>query len=354
MSDLGGYALSLRFLAAQVFVVSILLASPVPDAHAQTVSRENLGELVLEFAAVEAVNTRPGPSRLIEVATLPGDGLAMQLPFAPNRLEQLVDDGALVSADTAIARIYGPELEHWVLAARLLKERFEDARKRYERNERLYDQQALSADKWQVILDRYHTLKIEQQHTAHVMSWLTVEEGDAHEPTAILRAPQIGHVMFASPSHEAEPIIAYFVPPQSLRFAMQIPQQYADSALAMVSGACELPVARRDGLVNGYSRRVWSEPLGDCLPGHPGLRLSGVPIYDFDGYAVPRDAVLSYRGETYLALELPSELELVPVAVAGEDHQHFYVSSERDLKNARVLVRSNSALQGLLLGLGQD
>ncbi|MDA8962383.1 hypothetical protein N9H37_03415 [Congregibacter sp.] len=354
MSNLGRYSLSLRFLAAQAFAVLILAVAPVLASQAQTVSRASLGELVLEFATIEAVSTRPGASRLMEVATLPGDGLALQLPFAPNRLEQLVDDGALVAADTAVARIYGPELEHWVLAARLLKERFEDARKRYERNERLYEQQGLSADKWQLILDRYHTLKIEQQHTEHVMSWLTVEEGDAHEPTAILRAPEVGHVMFAATSHEAEPIIAYFVPPQSLRFSMQVPREYADSALAMASDNCELPVARRDGRVNGYSRRVWSEPLGDCLPAQPGLRLSGVPVYGFDGYAVPRDAVLSYRGETYLALELPSELELVPVAVAGEDHLRFFVSSERDLRGARVLVRSNSALQGLLLGLGQD
>ena len=95
-------------LIAALFAL-LVGAAPV---SAQTLTRSQLGELALEFADVQVVDSRRGQARLMQMASLPGDSLDLHLPFTPNRIERLVADGALVPEGAPMAKIYGPELEH--------------------------------------------------------------------------------------------------------------------------------------------------------------------------------------------------------------------------------------------------
>jgi hypothetical protein len=82
--------------------------------------------------------------------------------------------------------------------------------------------------------------------------------------------------------------------------------------------------------------------------------VEGYPVYSFEGYRVPRAAVMRHDGRTLLALARGADLELRDVVIAGEDAQGFYLRAGESLVGERALVRSVSAVQGMLLGLGGE
>jgi len=69
---------------------------------------------------------------------------------------------------------------------------------------------------------------------------------------------------------------------------------------------------------------------------------------------VPRTAVGSVNGQPGVFMERDSNLVFVPVLILSSDAKSFYISSDTDITGQRVLIESVSAVQGLLLGLGED
>lgn len=343
----GGF---LRLLCA----LGLLCAVALNAQAAELIAREQLRDLDLAFAPVEVADERPGRPQLMRVDTLPDDTLQLRLPFRPNRLERLVPDGGSVTAGQALARISGPELVAWLLEARAIEARFADAAARYRANRPLYQQQALSADLWQRIADRYYALQLEQHHVEHVLEWLQPTQDP--EPEALLVAPRGGRVLFSPLPEVADGEIPLLrlLDTGSLRLVARLPGAQAETVLALRSGACDLPIDGREGRVTGLSRRVWSQPLAGCLEATPGLPVDGYPVYALDGYRVPRPAIIRHGGRTLLALDRDGDLALQEVSLDGEDDMHFYLRSTVPLAGRRVLVRSVSAVQGILLGLGGE
>ena len=335
-------------------VLGLLCAAALSAQAAERIEREQLRDQDHAFAPVEVATERPGRPQLMRVDTLPDDTLQLRLPFRPNRLERLVPDGGSVTAGQALARISGPELVAWLLEARAVEARFDDAAARYRANRPLYEQQALSADLWQRIADRYFALQLEQHHVEHVYEWLQLVEGP--EPEALLVAPRGGRVLFMPLPEVADgeiPLVR-LLDTASLRLVARLPGAQAGSVVALRSGACDLAIDGREGRITGLSSRVWSAPLAGCLAATPGLPVDGYPVYAFDGYRVPRSAVIRHAGRTLLALDGDGDLALQEVRIAGEDDTHYYLRATASLAGGRVLVRSVSAVQGILLGLGGD
>jgi hypothetical protein len=324
-------------------------------AAAQSVPLASLRGIALAYENAIVVQARPGPEQLLRLDTLPGDRLILRLPFVPNRLEPLVADGAEVAPGQALARVSGPELNGWLLRAQATQTQFRAAEQRYRRNLPLYEQQALSADSWLSISDRYQRLRLEQHHVEHVLEWL--RPGDGEGQPATLHAPRAGILLFAgdgSAGEGGEIVVAELIDRAALRFSARLPAGSDDRPVSLESDGCRLAVVREEQHVSGFSRQVWSEPLGDCAPARPGLLRGGRVFYAFDGFAVPRSAVLRDAGRTVVALRRGDALQLSDVAIHGEDASSYYVTAGAELADYPLLTRSASALQGLLLGLGDE
>jgi hypothetical protein len=320
---------------------------------AQQISLQDLRATQLAFENIQVASSRPGSPRLLQVATLPGDAFEDHLPFTPNRLEPLVAQGQEVMAGDAIARLTGPELGLWLLQTEVLRARFEDAQRRYQRNLSLYEQQALDASSWLDISEHFRRLQTEWRDASHKLALLRVEEvGEGEEESALLLAPTSGLLLIGDLQLSDDKTLLRIVPSRSLRLLAALPANDTGMASALATGPCTLPVAWVAQQVDGFTRRVWSEPLGDCLPARPGLRLSGHIRYDFTGYTVPRSALFRIDGAARIAVKRGEQLEVVAVEVHGESDADYYVTADSPLAGVEVLTRSTSAVQGLLLGLG--
>lgn len=332
--------------------LSLLLTLASLPLTAQQISLQDLRGAQLEFADIQVASSRPGGPRLLQVATLPGDAFEDHLPFTPNRLEPLVAEGVEVMVGDPIARLSGPELGLWFLETETLRARFEDAERRYRRNLSLYEQGALDSATWLDISERFRRLRIEWRHASHKLEWLRVEEGE--DESAVLLAPRAGVVLLDEAQAAGTRTLLRILPPRSLRLLAALPASDPSEAQALAAGSCTLPVARVAQQVDGFTRRVWSEPIGDCLPARPGLRLSGHIRYEFAGYTVPRSALFRIEGGARVAVKRGEKLEIVAVEVLGESDADYYITADAPLAGVEVLTRSTSAVQGLLLGLGSS
>lgn len=319
--------------------------------YSQEVPLAKLKGIDLVFTPARAVNTRPGPRIQLRVSNLPGDEFALRLPFTPNRIEPLVAEGALVKAGDPLVRIFGPELEAWLIEAADTKQRFEEARKRYERNRPLFEQNALSSDTWLAISDRYQSLRLAMHHVEHVTQWL-----DAGSSQATLRSPSTGLVRLSAKEGESGPetTIATIIAPRALRLVGSLSADTEESAVDFRVANCRVAIDRQERIVSGFRRLLWSEPASTCVPLQPGLRFSGRISFAMEGFAIPKAALLRSAGRTVVALRRRDTLVLTEVQLRGEDTADYYVTGPPELAQQPLLSSSTSALQGLLAGLGAD
>ena len=338
-------------------IVSLLLASCAllaPAAYGERIAKAELGNLQLSFDEVVPVSERAGATVLLETTTLPGDGFLLRLPFRPNRISRLVPQGSAVAAGTPVARLAGPELGIWLAQADALMERFAEARERYETNRPLYRQQALSAARWSEIATEYLSLQAQALHTEHVLE--TLQRAGGEPPAAELRAPVAGRIRFEAPTVDGTEdwAVATLIADDALRLVGQVSSEAEGDIVAVQVEDCRIALAHLEMQAAGLYRRLWTQPAANCVAVYPGSLVAGRVLHAFDGATVPRQAVLRAAGRAGVFLDDGDALEFVPVRVEGESPDSFFIEAPRDLAGRRVLTRSVSALQGLVLGLGTD
>jgi hypothetical protein len=335
----------------------LLLACATAGAQ-QEVAKASLGGLALQFAPAQPVAERPGSPLLLQVMPYPGDVFELRLPFHPNRIEPLVAEGATLPAGAAVARLTGPELGIWLARARATQRRFADVRRRYDDNRPLFEQGALSAARWSEIASEYLALDAQVRNIEHVLEVLRPSaESDS---VALLETPVAGRVDFAQYARPeaGELLVATILADEALRLVGRIAADESQAVLAMQAGACRVAVAHVEQQAERLYRQIWSEPLVACPELAPGALLSGHLVHGFDGYRVPRAAVFRVAGQAGVAVDDGDSLRFVPVVIASEDRDSFFVRGEGEaaaaLAGGEVLVRSVSAVQGLLLGIGSE
>lgn len=339
-------------------VLAVVALVAMGSAGAQErVAKADLGGLALDFAPTQAVAERPGPSLLLQVAPYPGDVFELRLPFHPNRIEPLVAQGQALAVGDAVARLRGPELGIWLAGARATQRRFDDVRRRYEDNRPLFEQGALSAAKWSEIASEYLVLDAETRHIEHVLEVLRPSAGSDSE--AMLVTPVAGRVDFtlqAAPA-SGDRVVATILADEALRLVGRVALAEGDGVLAIEAGDCRVAVAHVEQRAERLYRQIWSEPLLTCPALAPGALLSGHLVHAFDGYRIPRAAVFRVAGRAGVAVDAGDSLRFVPVVIVSEDRDAFFVSVDdatATLAGRDVLVRSVSAVQGLLLGIGAE
>ena len=339
-----------------VLAVAALVATGFAAAQ-ERVAKADLGGLALDFAPAQAVTERPGPPLLFQVAPYPGDVFELRLPFHPNRIEPLVAQGQTVAAGDAVARLRGPELGIWLAGARATQRRFADVRRRYEANQPLFEQGALSAAKWSEIASEYLALDAQIRHIEHVLEVLRPSADRDSE--ALLATPVAGRVDFSrqAPPAPGELVVATILADEAMRLVGRVALDEADGVRAIEAGDCRVAVAHVELQAERLYRQIWSEPLFACPDLAPGALLSGHLVHEFAGYRIPRAAVFRVAGRAGVAVDAGDSLRFVPLSIASEDRGAFFVSVDAatdPLAGSEVLVRSVSAVQGLLLGIGAE
>ena len=76
------------------------------------------------------------------------------------------------------------------------------------------------------------------------------------------------------------------------------------------------------------------------------------PRYDEAALLVPREAVFQWRQTPHVFLRQGNELVAQPVALIADTAGGYAIAADPELAAGEVLVRSVSAAQGILLGLG--
>lgn len=334
-------------------VLLFLLVLPGPAAAQERVSLDDLGDLEVAFSALEPMNQVPGPPLRAEAQADPGSALLFRLPARAQRAVFRVQPGARVAAGDPVALLEGQELHHWLLEYEALGARFETARERYENNLPLYEEGALSGDRWAGIEERYFALRLEFQHMNHVREWL--QPGPDEVPESLLaRAPRDGQVLYDSRHTmlEAGDTLFEVLPEGGLRLRVEVPAERAAELDALAFDGCEVGIERVEEAAHGFYRAAWSAPLqGSCVLA-PGAALSAEPRYAEEALFVPREAVFQWRRTPHVWLREGDELVAKPVELLADVPEGYAVVAEPGLRDGEVLVRSVSAAQGILLGLG--
>ncbi|TGD74845.1 HlyD family secretion protein [Mangrovimicrobium sediminis] len=321
---------------------------------AQDVAIDDLGALRLDYATVAPGDGYSGPPLAAEVTFRPGEALSLVTPARIQQIAYRVEPGAQVAAGQVLAELSGPEIHHMLTEADVIGQRYENARKRFERNRKLYQQQAIDEGRWQEISDSYFTLRLEYEHLRHFTELLRTADDDPERIS--LLAPAAGRVQYA----QAQPGIpeggelALIVPAQALRLRVAVPIEARQGLAQLRFGDCALAVDSISGIADGFFLRAWSAPLAEDCALLPGQQLMVRPFYAVAGYEIPREALLHWNGQPALLLRAGPRLQLAPVEILGATATGYYVDSEASLAGADILASSVSAVQGILLGLGGE
>jgi hypothetical protein len=334
-----------------VVLMSALVAVPV---CAQRVDIAELGLLDLAYAVPRASTHYPGPPMAAEVSFRSGEAYSVVTPYRIQGIRYLVEPGAMVEKDQAIAELSGTEIHHFLTEYEVVGERLDMARRRFEGNRPLYDNRTIDEARWIEISDAYYSLNLEFEHLHHFRQLLEV--GPEDDERIVLKSPLAGRLLYAQEltGIAADGEVAMVLPTDAVRLRVEVPLSRREGLESLHDGTCSLPVSGISGVVTGFFLRAWSAPLSAGCDYLPGERLMVTPSYRASGYEVPGTALLQWQGKPALLMRDDTALELVLVEVLASADDYYFIRSASRLDDREVLVRSVSAVQGVLLGLGGE
>jgi hypothetical protein len=322
-------------------------------APAQELPLQALGDLEVAFATLQPTDRVPGPPLRAVVRARSGEAYRVQLPREANRVSFLAGNGEPVRRGEPVVRLEGPEIHHWRLEYEAVGQRLQTARSRYERNQSLYADGALSADRWTEIEDRFLDLKLEYEHMRHFAELL---HDGSDEHVLLVGTPQDGVVIYRSGQVAAAAGATLFeiIPDKALRLEVQAPASRAAALRTLQVADCRLPVTAVDRAAQGFFVTAWSAPLDEACPWPPGTVLSARPEYAEDGLLVPHKALFQWQREPHVLLRTGDALSARRVVLVADTEQGYAIEADDALAGREVLIRSVSAAQGMLLGLGSE
>lgn len=331
-----------------IFFVSLLTNVMAAEPR---VALSQMGNYELTFDSVQRAEQVPAPLTSATVSYSPGDAFKITAPLAPQQIDMLVGNGESVEAGQPIAKIAGSEVHHFVEQLQAQTALFEQASLRYQQAQKLFNQQAISQESWQQIIDNYYFQKLALGHLSHFAD-LTLPTDD--EDTLLVTAPINGFVLFQPLGTDPEQsILTAILPHSALRLTFSLPAQYSQQALSVNLPGCTLEVAWQRYSASGLTTQIWTTPIPSDCDLKLGQTLSISPQTSTTALTLPRSSVFTLEGATCIALKSGTELVIHPIEILGNlNEQQLLVSPTEALNNAEVLSRSVSALQGILTGMG--
>ncbi|WP_100642420.1 hypothetical protein [Alteromonas facilis] len=335
-----------------LFIGMLWLVSFVGVAQT-SINESALGNFELTYTQVESLDEYPITAISGQIRVREGDIYSLTAPINPQQRIYLVGDGGAVTAGQRIAHLIGSEVHHFrerLDAQRLI---VSQAEQRYNKNQALFKQQAISQERWQQIMAYYFEQKLMLGHLEHFAEW--VEFTDSYEEMYLLSP--IAGLLRHTPISNAEDgvVLAKLVPLAQARANANVPISAASKVSALRFGNCVVDVDSFSANASGVTADIWSQPLNDDCGFTLGQSVELTPVVEQPIMRIPKASIYMFEGNTYVA-KLEGTI-LTPVAVsvrARSDATNMYIEAQPLLVNARVLSSSVSALQGILMGMGGE
>jgi len=334
--------------------VALLLLLTAVACRAETVAIDRLRALALEYQTIEAVDLYPGQPVSAEVAAPGGEAFAVVTPARVQQISYALPAGTVVAQGEAFAVLRGPAIHHFLTEYEATGQLLEDASRRYESHRKLYERQAIDESRWVEVSERYQTLRLEHEHMRHFHD-LVIEERK-QEDAVVLGAPIAGIIdyTYSAGGLRSGDTVASFIPRDAIRLVASIPHRLSADLAFLEAAGCRLAVSRVSGITTGFFVEAWSEPVADRCALIPGQRLAATPFYRTAAFRLPRQAVVQRETGSHIFLREGDLLRAVPVELLAADRADYIVTSTTALGGREALVTSVSAVQGILLGLGDE
>jgi len=346
----------IRSLKQISLVACTLLLLPVQKSLAIDINIEELGKYKLNFEQVSSVTTVSSSTLIAQVTEKSGANFSVFLPFAVQQVKTLITNGQVVVKDQKIAYLNGYDVHHFLDEFEAAKQLFNIAEKQYQSSLALYNNKALKQSQWIEISKDYFSAKLRFEHLHHYMSFLNI---DKNEQIAII-APIAGIIRYSNTSDsdsKAEGELLFdIIPKNAIRLKVKVPLHNI-SNLAYLKSAnelCKIAVDSKENIIDDFAMTVWSKPLNEQCSLSLGEKVLITPIYQQNAYTIDKTAVFEFENNNYIAIKNNSQLNLIVINILNAHDDQFIFQSDAVLANRVALTSSVSAVQGILLDLGDE
>jgi len=322
---------------------------------AQSVELPALGSLALEYEQPVAVESYPGQPLAAKVTFRNGEAFIVPSPGRVQQIEYLVEPGAWVKEGQPFAVLRGPEMHHVEMRYQSSRALADSAEQRFKSNLPLYESKAISESQWREISENYYASQLEYEHMRHFFELVV---GADNDPAALtLTAPSASVIEYNTDASKVEEgdSIALFIPLQAIRLEVALPNNIGTAVTAVRAGECELDIERVSAMTNGFFIKAWTQSLPPACHLMMGQQVLARPLVRAsNAYRVKQSAVFTLQRESYIWLRRGDVLAAVAVTVQAAEGDFYVVRCEESLAGQDVLISSVSAVQGVLLGLGEE
>ncbi|MBL4822085.1 MAG: HlyD family efflux transporter periplasmic adaptor subunit [Colwellia sp.] len=333
-----------------------LLLLPIQQSLAIDININELGKYKLNFEQISSVTTVSSNALMAQVTEKSGANFSVFLPFDVQQVNTLVTNGQLVAKHQKIAYLNGYDVHHFLDEFEAAKQLFTIAEKQYQSSSALYASKALKQSQWLEINNNYFSAKLIFEHLHHYMSFLNI---DKNEKIAII-APIAGIIKYSNTSDgnsKAEGELLFdIIPKSAIRLKVKVPLTNISNLayLKIAKQQCKLAVNSKENIINDFTITIWSKPLNDECLLILGKQVIVTPIYQQNAFSINRTAVFEFKDSNYIAVKHHTQLNLVAINILNSTNDQFIFQSAIELKDKEALTSSVSAIQGMLLNLGDE
>ncbi|MBY6062728.1 hypothetical protein [Pseudidiomarina sediminum] len=335
-----------RTLAPFYFTFAAAVLS-VPCAVAQNTSvpLQAVDNYALDLEPALAVQMIPLAPVLATVRAAAGQPLQIPQPFENVAIQLHVSDGTSIAAQTHVATLQGPAVEHFFHRYQLLSEQYSVAQRQYQSKRKLYAQQAISANDWQQFLTEYLRLS----DTMHELEVLRQQYQQVNDDTAHYFAPNAGIWRISNQTGQ----LGSLLPTSQLRLAIQVATHDAETIEAIQLEEQQLPILARDHASTNGLVTLWSAvPKNTAWPLQQTLNVQPLTALS-NSYRVAASAITTINAQTVVFEQHGEQLRVVPVTLVSLVDNHYFVTATSDIQG-RIATASVAALKGQLESEEQD
>jgi len=333
-------------LIALLFISSSLIA--------ENVQISELGKFKLEYTTATQTDVMRGSQLIATVAEQVGMAFVLNTPTNIQQIDYILNNGQLIKKGQSFAILRGPEVHHFISEFKVFKKLMNLTEKRFNRNKELFRKKLIDEEKWLTISKNYYETMLEFEHMHHFYDLIvSINESD---DSIIIKAPLSG--VFTIPNNQSHfsegDTIASFVPEKSIKLKLQLPSNLVNNISYIESNSCKLNVTKKNRIASGAFVEVWTESLADKCKLLLGQQIMVYPFFKEHAFLVPKTAVFSLNGQDRIFIKTESVLKSIDISLLTSINKNYLLSSQIDLTNTQVLSSSVSAVQGILIGLGEE
>lgn len=337
------------FLLPIFFVVNIVNAFD----ELPLIEINSLGDFQKEFSVVAPERELHGQALTGQVTYRKGENYSVSLPFGIQKISYLVKNGHSIKKGEIIAKIEGYEVHHFLDEYQSVQAVFEASKQHYLTNRSHFNNKTLKSSEWLDISKSYFDAKLELEHFEHQLSFLHIDEND----NVYFISPEKGIVNLDNVhnSKSAGDLAFEIINDESVKVKILVPiTQHETLKHFNVTPVCKLTVENVELLAKKYHKIIWATPDFSHCKFTLGQSITVSPVYQFNGYKVPKSSLFEFNDIDYIAVKVSENLQLHPVNIVSSDHQYAYISTDEQVSGKEVLASSVSIVQGILLNLGAE